>query len=108
MFTNLNQSNEIATIIMTVNKTQLAAFNKNPTGDLDEAQVTELAYINSKEVYKFQNAGLKTSGQSTKDFSKQSWAIKLDKYNKNATEKGLLFGRTTVKLRAEETDASFA
>ncbi|KAG0748975.1 hypothetical protein G6F57_002053 [Rhizopus arrhizus] len=108
LFTNLNQSNEIATIIMTVNKTQLAAFNKNPTGDLDEAQVTELAYINSKEVYKFQNAGLKTSGQSTKDFSKQSWAIKLDKYNKNATEKGLLFGRTTVKLRAEETDASFA
>ncbi|RCH86042.1 hypothetical protein CU097_006498 [Rhizopus azygosporus] len=108
LFTNMNQSNEVSTIIMTVNATQLEAFNKNPLEKLDDAQVTELAYINSKEVYKFTNAGLSTSGQSTKDFAKQSWAIELDKYNKNTTQKSLLFGRTTLKLRAEETDSTFA
>ncbi|CEI97491.1 hypothetical protein RMCBS344292_11623 [Rhizopus microsporus] len=108
LFTNMNQSNEVSTIIMTVNATQLEAFNKNPLEKLDDAQVTELAYINSKEVYKFANAGLSTSGQSTKDFAKQSWAIELDKYNKNTTQKSLLFGRTTFKLRAEETDSTFA
>lgn len=93
---------------MTVNATQLEAFNKNPLEKLDDAQVTDMAYISSKEVYKFTNAGLSTSGQSTKDFAKQSWAIELDKYNKNTTQKSLLFGRTTLKLRAEETDSTFA
>lgn len=106
--TNMNQSNEIATIIMTVNATQLDAFNQNPTAKLDDAQVSQLAYISSKEVFTFQNAGLSTSGQSTKDFSKQSWAIELDKYNPKNASKSLLFGRTALKLRAEETDATFA
>lgn len=108
LFTNLSSSNEIATIIMSVNASQLNAYNEDPKSKHKDAEITELAYINSKEIHQFQKAGLKTSGQSTKDFSKQSWAIELDKYNKNATEKSLLFGRTTLKLRAEETDASFA
>ncbi|KAG0951208.1 hypothetical protein G6F57_001778 [Rhizopus arrhizus] len=107
LMTNMNQSNEIATIIMTVNATQLDAFNQNPTAKLDDAQVSQLAYISSKEVFTFQNAGLSTSGQSTKDFSKQSWAIELDKYNPKNASKSLLFGRTALKLRAEETDATF-
>lgn len=93
---------------MSVNASQLNAYNEDPKSEHKDAEITELAYINSKEIHQFQKAGLKTSGQSTKDFSKQSWAIELDKYNKNATEKSLLFGRTTLKLRAEETDASFA
>ncbi|KAI8375489.1 coth protein-domain-containing protein [Blakeslea trispora] len=108
LFTNMNKSNEIATIIMTVNTTALDAFNKEPTAKHDDAQVTEFAYISNKEVYTIQNGGLSTSGQSTKDFSKQSWSIDFNKYNKNATTKNLLFGRTTLKLRAEETDPTFA
>lgn len=93
---------------MSVNATALDAFNKNPTAKQDDAQVTDFAYISNQNVYKFQNAGLATSGQSTKEFAKQSWAIEFGKYNnKNATT-DLLFGRTTLKLRAEETDASFA
>ncbi|KAG1473373.1 hypothetical protein G6F56_000984 [Rhizopus delemar] len=108
LFTNMNKSNEIATIIMTVNATQLDAINKAPTAKLDDAQVFSLAYISNKEVYTFENAGLSTSGQSTKDFAKQSWAIKLDKFNAKNTTKTLLYGRTTLKLRAEETDATFA
>ena len=93
---------------MTVNSTALDAFNKDPTAKHDDAQVTDFAYISNKEVYTLQNGGLSTSGQSTKDFSKQSWAIDFNKYNKNATTKNLLFGRTVLKLRAEETDATFA
>jgi len=108
LFTNLNNSNEIATIIMSVNSTALDAINKAPTEKLDDAQITDMVYINSKEVFKFQNGGLSTSGQSTKDFAKQSYSIDINKYNKNATTKNLLYGRTTLKLRAEETDATFA
>ncbi|KAL7318689.1 hypothetical protein PS15m_001901 [Mucor circinelloides] len=108
LFTNLNNSNEIATIIMSVNSTALDAINKAPTEKLDDAQITDMVYINSKEVFKFQNGGLSTSGQSTKDFAKQSYSIDFNKYNKNATAKSLLYGRTTLKLRAEETDATFA
>lgn len=108
LFTNLNKANEIATIIMSVNATALDAINKAPLEKLDDAQITDIAYISNKEVYKFQNGGLSNSGQSTKDFSKQSWAIDFNKYNKNATSKNLLFGRTVLKLRAHETDATFA
>ncbi|KAG2198272.1 hypothetical protein INT47_004356 [Mucor saturninus] len=108
LMTNMNISNEIATIIMSVNATALDAFIKAPLEEQDDAQVTDIAYINSKEVYTFQNAGLSTSGQSTKDFSKQSWAVDLGKYNKKSNTTNLLFGRSSIKLRAEETDATLA
>lgn len=104
----MNKSNEIATIIMSVNATALDGFNKNPLEKQDDAQVTEFAYISNQEVFKFQNAGLSTSGQSTKEFAKQSWAIDLGKYNKVKGQNNLLYGRTSLKLRAEETDATFA
>ncbi|KAI8645871.1 coth protein-domain-containing protein [Parasitella parasitica] len=107
LFTSLNNSNEVATIIMSVNVTALDAINKGPTEKLDDAHITDLVYINSKEVFKFKDGGLSTSGQSTKDFAKQSWSIDFNKYS-NSTTKSLLFGRTTLKLRAEETDATFA
>lgn len=104
----MNVSNEIATIIMSVNATALDGFNTAPLVEQDDAQITDIAYISSKEVFTFKNAGLSTSGQSTKDFAKQSWAIDLGKYNKNSTTTNLLFGRTSLKLRAEETDATLA
>ncbi|KAI9006564.1 coth protein-domain-containing protein [Phycomyces nitens] len=107
LFTNLNKSNEIATIIMTANQTAIDEYNKDPVGDHKDALVSELVYISNKETFKFADAGLSTSGQSTKDFAKQSWAIDFNKYSK-ATEKSLLFGRTSLKLRAEETDMTFA
>lgn len=103
----MNKSNEIATIIMSVNATALEGFNKNPLEKQDDAQVTEFAYISNQEVFKLQNAGLSTSGQSTKEFSKQSWAIDLGKYNKVKGQNNLLYGRSSIKLRAQETDATF-
>ncbi|KAI9362312.1 coth protein-domain-containing protein [Pilaira anomala] len=108
LFTNMNISNEIATIIMNVNATALDGFHKAPTAKQDDAQITELAYISSKEVYQFTAAGLSTSGQSTKDFAKQSWSIDLGKFKPKGSSKDLLFGRTSLKLRAEETDATLA
>ncbi|KAI8083482.1 coth protein-domain-containing protein [Thamnidium elegans] len=108
LFTNMNVSNEIATIIMNVNATALDGFNKAPLEKQDDAQITEFAYISNKEIFKFTAAGLSTSGQSTKDFAKQSWAIDFGKYKVKGAPKDLLFGRTSLKLRAEETDATLA
>lgn len=104
----MNVSNEIATIIMNVNATALDGFHKAPLEKQDDAQITEFAYISNKEVLQFTAAGLSTSGQSTKDFSKQSWAIDFGKYKVKGAPKDLLFGRSSLKLRAEETDATLA
>lgn len=93
---------------MTVNATQLDAINKDPTAKTDDALISDFAYISNKEVFTFQNAGLSTSGQSTKDFAKQSYSIDINGYTTKGADKGLLYGRTTLKLRAEETDATFA
>ncbi|KAI8889231.1 coth-domain-containing protein [Backusella circina FSU 941] len=106
LMTNLNRSNEIATIIMSVNATELNQINTDPLGKFNDAHISEFAYISSKEVIKFQGAGLKTSGKSTKEFSKLSYAIDFGKYNTN-NPRDLLYGRTTLKLRAEETDPTF-
>ncbi|KAG0164856.1 hypothetical protein DFQ28_009623 [Apophysomyces sp. BC1034] len=107
LFTGMNRSNEVATIIMQVNATALGAFNKNPAEKLPDAQITNLAYISNQEFYSFTGAALATSGQSTKEFSKQSWSIDLGKFS-TTKKKDLLFGRSSLKLRAEETDPTFA
>ncbi|KAF7726856.1 hypothetical protein EC973_008363 [Apophysomyces ossiformis] len=107
LFTGMNRSNEVATIIMQVNATALDAFNKNPSEKLPDARVTNFAYISNQEFYSFTDAALATSGQSTKEFSKQSWGIELGKFSPTK-KKDLLFGRSSLKLRAEETDATFA
>jgi hypothetical protein len=93
---------------MTVNATQLDAINKQPLAKLDDALISDLTYISNKEIFNFQNAGLSTSGQSTKDFAKQSYAIDINGYAPKGAAKNLLYGRTVLKLRAEETDATFA
>lgn len=93
---------------MTANATQLDAINKQPTAKLDDVLISNLAYISNKEVFTFQNAGLSTSGQSTKDFAKQSYSIDINGFTPKGASKSLLYGRTTLKLRAEETDATFA
>ncbi|KAI8377398.1 coth protein-domain-containing protein [Radiomyces spectabilis] len=107
LFTGMNKSNEIATLILQVNASAFDAILKAPKEKHEDAEVTQMTYISHSEVYSYTGAGISNSGQSTKDFAKQSFAIKLGKF-KNSTEKDLLFGRTTVKLRAEETDQTLA
>ncbi|KAI8981416.1 coth protein-domain-containing protein [Pilobolus umbonatus] len=108
LFTNFNKSDEIATLLLTVNATALDGFNKNPLEDQEDALVSSMTYISNKDVYQFSNAGLATSGQSTKDFAKQSWAIDLNAYVPKGTGKNRLYGRTAIKLRAHETDSTLA
>ncbi|KAI9262359.1 coth protein-domain-containing protein [Phascolomyces articulosus] len=108
LFTGMNVSNEIATILLNANASGVDAYMKNPKGDFGYIEVYSMTYISSNQIYTFQGAGIKTSGQSTKEFHKQSFKISMDKFNKNATEKPLLFGRSKVKLRAEPTDMTFA
>ena len=100
----MNVSNEIATILLNANMSGVNAYMNNPEGDFGYTEIYNMTYISSNQIYTFQGAGFKTSGQSSKEFSKQSFKIKFDKFNKNATTDSLLFGRSVVKLRAQPTD----
>ncbi|KAF1807017.1 coth protein-domain-containing protein, partial [Mucor lusitanicus] len=103
---NMNRSDEIATIILEANATGFNEILANPLGDHDYTQVSRLTYIANKEVFSFTNAGIKNSGQSTKEFAKQSYKVKLNEFTKTGP-KELIYGRTTIKLRAHETDPTF-
>lgn len=107
LFIGMNQSNEIATFILNANMTGIHAILENPQDDHKYAEVYNMTYISSNRIYTFTGAGIKNSGQSSKDYAKQSWKIKLDKYH-DGPDKPLLFGRTAVKLRAHDNDPTFA
>jgi hypothetical protein len=99
----MNRSDEIATIILETNATGFGEILANPLGDFGYTEVFKMTYIANKEAFSFTNAGIKNSGQSTKDFAKQSYKVKLNEFTKTGP-KELLYGRTTIKLRAHETD----
>ena len=100
----MNKSDEIATIIMQANMTAVNEILQNPLGDHEYAMVQEMAYINSKDVFQFRSSGFRNSGKSSKEFTRQSFKVKLNEYLAAGEEKQLLFGRTTVKLRAQPAD----
>ncbi|KAK4509112.1 uncharacterized protein ATC70_007462 [Mucor velutinosus] len=103
---NMNRSDEIATIILEANATGFSEILANPLGSHDYTQVSKMTYIANKEVFSFTNAGIKNSGQSTREFAKQSYKVKLNEFTKTGP-KELIYGRTTFKLRAHETDPTF-
>lgn len=103
---NMNRSNEIATLIMDTNATGLGEILTNPSGDHDYTEVYNMTYIAHGEIFSFSMAGIKNSGKSTKEFGKQSYKLKLNEFLKTG-DKQLLFGRSVVKLRAHETDPTF-
>ncbi|OBZ91798.1 hypothetical protein A0J61_00150 [Choanephora cucurbitarum] len=103
---NMSRSNEISTIILEANSTGLGEILADPKGGFDYTLVSKITYISNKEIYTFSNAGIKNSGKSTKEFAKQSYKIKLNKFKQTGQEE-LLYGRTTFKLRAHETDPTF-
>lgn len=111
LFTGMNRSNEVATFVLKItNTTGLNDMLANPKSEVKDIKVDEVHYIASNEVHVFTGgAGFSTSGQSTKDFAKQSYKLEFDKFaDPNKTSKDLLYGRTVVKLRAEETDMTMA
>lgn len=102
----MNRSNEVATLIMSANATGLAEILTNPLGDFDYTLISEMTYIANQEVFKFTQSGIKNSGKSTKEFAKQSYKVKMNEFVTTGS-KQLLFGRSTIKLRAHETDPTF-
>lgn len=102
----MSNSNEISTIILNADLESIDKILKKPLEDNKFAQVYNMSYISHDAVYSFQGAGIKNSGQSTKDYAKQSLKIKFNKFN-NATEDSL-FGRRAFKLRAEANDPTMA
>ncbi|KAI8333473.1 coth protein-domain-containing protein [Chlamydoabsidia padenii] len=104
LFTGLNKSNEVATIILNVNSSAFDAMLKAPKSK-GKAQVNSFAYISNQEVYTFENTPtIETSGQSTKDFAKQSYSIDFNDLAPKGQPKSLFYGRTGIKLRAQATD----
>ncbi|GAN11269.1 hypothetical protein MAM1_0521c10828 [Mucor ambiguus] len=103
---NMNRSDEIATIILEANATGFNEILANPLGEHDYTQISRMTYIANKEVFSFTNAGIKNSGQSTREFAKQSYKVRLNEFTKTGP-KELIYGRTTIKLRAHETDPTF-
>jgi hypothetical protein len=106
LMSNMNRSNEVATIILSTNITGFGEIIANPLGDFDYTEVFNMTYISNKELFTFTNAGIKNSGKSTKEFAKQSYKIKLSEFQKTGG-KELLYGRSVIKLRAHETDPTF-
>lgn len=107
LFSPFNQSNEIATLLLNCNSTAFDAILADPKADHDSARCDSISYISHGAVLKFTTAGLKNSGKSTKEFAKQSYKIDFNKFTPKGGDKQVLFGRTTVKLRAHETDITF-
>ncbi|KAF7726934.1 hypothetical protein EC973_008229 [Apophysomyces ossiformis] len=104
LFSGMNRSNEIATIILNANQSALDAILKEPTEKHEYAKIFDMTYISNQEIYKFNTAGIKNSGQSSKDFAVQSYKIDFNEFKQKGAKKNLLFGRTAVKLRAQITD----
>ncbi|KAI8341911.1 coth protein-domain-containing protein, partial [Chlamydoabsidia padenii] len=107
LFSPFNQSNEIATLLLTCNTTAIDTILADPKGKHDSARCDAISYISHGFALKFTMAGLKTSGKSTKEFAKQSFKINFNQFNPKGGDKQVLFGRTSVKLRAHETDITF-
>ncbi|KAI8889232.1 hypothetical protein K501DRAFT_208707 [Backusella circina FSU 941] len=97
-------SNEIATLIVKANQSSLDDIFENPKIKHPFATVFTMTYVNSKSVHVFKGAGIKNSGQSSKEYAKQSFKFKLNEFNKGSKE--LLFNRQVFKLRAQANDAS--
>ncbi|KAI8375491.1 coth protein-domain-containing protein [Blakeslea trispora] len=98
----MSRSNEIATILLKADMKSLDEILQDPEGDHKYSHVYNMTYINSDSIFNFEGAGISNSGQSSKNYAKQSYKIKFNKYNKGA--KASLFNRKSVKLRAEAVD----
>ncbi|KAI8645883.1 coth protein-domain-containing protein [Parasitella parasitica] len=99
LHSGMNNSNSISTIILNVDIESVNKILEKPEDDHKFAQVYNMSYISHDAVYNFQGAGIKNSGQSSKEYAKQSFKIKFNKFY-NGTEDAL-FGRRGFKLRAQ-------
>jgi len=88
---------QIATIHITAPVAQMAEMHANPKEDKD--YYVDFRFINSETIHSVRNITLKTSGKSSKDFSKQAFKFKFDtKLNQT------FFSRPNIKLRSMVQD----
>ncbi|KAF9420885.1 hypothetical protein BGZ94_009004 [Podila epigama] len=91
------KDDQIATLHLTGPAAAIDALNQNPSAEVD-AKVT-VRFINAKTHYTQQNITFRTSGKSSKEFSKQSYKLKFDT-DFNQT----FFSRPNLKLRSMATE----
>ncbi|KAI1317776.1 hypothetical protein EDD11_007798 [Mortierella claussenii] len=88
---------QIATIHVTAPVAAMAEMNANPMNDKEYK--VNFRFINSKTIHSQSNITFKTSGKSSKEFSKQSFMFKFDTdYNQT------FFSRPNIKLRSMVQD----
>ncbi|KAI9362311.1 coth protein-domain-containing protein [Pilaira anomala] len=104
-YSPMNRDNAVSTLILHADMKVIDAFLKEPEGaNLEWAQIYNMSYISHDAIYSFQGAGIKNSGQSSREMAKQSLKIKFNQFN-NAT-KDKLFNRRSLKFRAQANDPS--
>ncbi|KAI1317775.1 hypothetical protein EDD11_007797 [Mortierella claussenii] len=96
-YTKVFDDDEIATIHLTADPSQIATLNANPTLPTDVK--VNFRWIDRHTVHSQTNISFKTSGKGSKDFQKQAYKLSFDT-NYNQT----FFSRPNLKLRSETTD----
>ncbi|KAF8938196.1 coth protein-domain-containing protein [Dissophora ornata] len=96
-YTKVFNDDEIATIHLTADPSQIAALNANPNLATDVK--VNFRWIDRHNIYSQTNISFKTSGKSSKDFQKQAYKLSFDtNYNQS------FYSRPNLKLRSEVTD----
>jgi len=96
-YTKVFNDDEIATIHVTADPTQIAALNANPNLATDIK--VDFRWIDHHMIFDQKNITFKTSGKSSKDYQKQAYKFSFDTdYNQT------FFSRPNLKLRSEATD----
>jgi len=95
----LYDDNFVASIFVKCNEDEIKEMNKNPNNK-DLKSKAQVIYASPYVIKTFNNATIHISGQSTREVPKLSYKIK-DLKDDNGKE---LYGRTSIKLRAEHMD----
>ncbi|KAI9238580.1 MAG: coth protein-domain-containing protein [Podila humilis] len=92
-------SSQIATIHLTVDPLKFDDMMNNPLAKDPELVEAGFKFINANKVYSTDKVYIKVSGNASRKFRKVSLRVV---FNKN--KRGMFFGRSDIKLRAEYID----
>jgi len=98
----LYDDTHVGTIIINAKESYINKLHSDPDND-DLKYTVEVIYVNPYTIKKFSQAKLAISGQSTTHAKKLSYKIS----NLKTDENKELYGRSSIKLRAEHMDPSF-
>ncbi|KAG1150521.1 hypothetical protein G6F37_001823 [Rhizopus arrhizus] len=95
---DLHRDNEIPTIHISGNQTELDQMNRNISADISVQ--TNVSYLSLHDAFLFEDVEVSLSGRSSRWVPKLSYNLKLKKKND-------LYGYRRLKLRALDTDPSY-